>query len=335
MKTRLVYFSLICLTIFLTGCWDQKIIQDVYYVGTIGVDYKDNKFETYLQLLDFSTVAKTEQGKPTEKAPIWIVTGSGSTLFDAIREAKEASQQPIVFSHVSSYILTEAALSNHFNDTLDLIRRYPDFRLSGWIFGTKDDLLGILNAAPVLNNSPLTLIEHTPQGITKQFNRIPPLMALDFMREYRDKARTVVLPNLSLGQSWYSGGKPNPLPFIDGAFLFQNKKYQDWFSDESLIGYRWIVPNTKRSLLKVTNSEKNTTLEVAIWKVKPKIIMNMKQGSPEFDIHIEGKATILNSLAKKKNYKRLIQNEIKNEIQSTFNNGIENGIDILQLENTI
>jgi len=328
-------FLLLCSSIFLSGCWDQKVIQDIYHVGTVGVDYKENKFKVYLQLLDFSTIAKTEQGKQTEKVPIWIVSGSGQTMFDAIRDAKKMSQQPIVFSHVSSYILTESAIKHHFDDTLDLLRRYPDFRLSGWIFGTKDDLMKILNTTPVLNNSPLTLIDHTPLGITKQFTRIPPLETLDFNREYQDTARTVLLPNLSLTKSWYSGGKPNPIPFINGAFLFHDKNYHNWFSDQSLIGYRWLAPNTERTLLKVKDPRKNSTLEVAVWKVKPKIRITVKTNRPEFSIQIKGKATVLNKLEGNKNYQQLIQTAIKHEIQSTYENGLKQNIDILELENSL
>lgn len=335
MTIKKVFLLLSCSILFLSGCWDQKVIQDIYYVGTVGVDYKDHMYKTYLQLLDFSTVAKAEQGKPTEKIPVWLATGSGETLFDAIRNAKEMAQQPISFSHVSSYILSETALKHNLNDTLDLIRRYPDFRLSGWIFGTKDNLMKVLDITPVLNNSPLTLIDHTPKGITKQFNRIPPLETLDFNREYRDTARTVLLPNLSLTNSWYSDGKPNPLPYINGAFLFHDKTYQNWFSDDALIGYRWVISNTERSLLKVKDSNGTTTLEAAIWKVKPQISSSVKNGMPQFDITIKAKATILNKLKATKNSKVLIQNEIKHEIQSTFNNGLKKNIDVLQLENTL
>ncbi|WEG12129.1 Ger(x)C family spore germination protein [Pullulanibacillus sp. KACC 23026] len=335
MTTKKTLFLLLCSSIFLTGCWDQKVIQDIYYVASVGIDYQDNKYITYLKLLDFSTIAKTEQGKPTEAVPIWILTGSGQTLFDAIRDAKRMSQQNIVFSHVNTFILSESAIKHHLDDTLDLLRRYPDFRLSGWIFGTKDDIMSILNSNPVLNNSPLTLIENTPKAISKQYNRITPLETLEFNREYCDTNRTVFLPNLSLTDSWYSGGKPNPLPRIDGAFLFHDKKYYTWFSDDSLIGYRWLTPHTERTLLNVHDSKHHTAFEVAVWKVKPKIKTYDQNGTPKFDVHIKGKATILNKLENQQNPKRLIQEEIKKEIQFTYNKGLTKNLDLLELENTL
>ncbi|MFK9116608.1 hypothetical protein ACJEBK_06925 [Peribacillus frigoritolerans] len=48
------------LFLFLSGCWDEKTIQDFHYITAIGIDFKDGEYIVYTQLVDFAAVAKTE-----------------------------------------------------------------------------------------------------------------------------------------------------------------------------------------------------------------------------------------------------------------------------------
>jgi spore germination protein KC len=169
MSKRLLLLVILCLPVVATGCWDQKVTQDIFYVVALGADFKDNKYTAYLQFSDFSQVAKTEQGKPSQSVPIWVATGAGLTLPDAVQDVKAKASQPIAFSHVSSYILTHRAIEHGMRDISDYIRRYPDFRPTGWMFGTNEDLMQIMSTSPLFNLSPLTMIEHTPISIAKQY----------------------------------------------------------------------------------------------------------------------------------------------------------------------
>lgn len=66
----------VCMTI--TGCWSATEVQNASYAKAIGIDYKDNKFIIYVQLLDFSNIAKSEAGgKANEKAIVWVGKGKG------------------------------------------------------------------------------------------------------------------------------------------------------------------------------------------------------------------------------------------------------------------
>ena len=65
MKRILMLLSM--LSLLLSGCWDNKEVQDINYITALGIDYKDNKYIIYVQMLDFATIAKQESSKPTEK----------------------------------------------------------------------------------------------------------------------------------------------------------------------------------------------------------------------------------------------------------------------------
>ncbi|MFD1676233.1 Ger(x)C family spore germination protein [Alicyclobacillus fodiniaquatilis] len=336
MISRIMFCLLIlCCSFLTTGCWDQKVMQDTYYVVAMGADYKDNQYTAYLQFMDFSQVAKTEQGKSNEKIPLWIATGTGQTWPDALRNILEASPQPYVLSHVSSVILTDSAIEHGMSHIMDWLRRYPDFRLTGWMFGTKDNIQQILSATPLFNLAPLTLIEHTPRAIVKQYIFIPPLQVLDFNRQYQGTASAVVLPSLSMTNAWSEGDESHPQPYINGAFLFQHRKYQHWMSTKALAGYRWVTYNVKRTVITVQERPNAPSLEVAVSNVKPIIKAQMKQGRLVFNVRVKGKATILAQDRIKGNMDKMIDKEIQQEIMRTFLSGINKGTDVLHLENTL
>ncbi|WP_374966025.1 hypothetical protein [Lysinibacillus sp. RS5] len=63
-KTISIFTLILSTTLLISGCRDVTEPQRMYYVQGVGVDYKDNQYEAYLQLINFAAVAKTEQANP-------------------------------------------------------------------------------------------------------------------------------------------------------------------------------------------------------------------------------------------------------------------------------
>lgn len=57
------------LSMLLTGCWGSKEIEHMIYVNTLGVDYVDNKVVVYIQMVNFSGIAKKRPGRAKNKKP--------------------------------------------------------------------------------------------------------------------------------------------------------------------------------------------------------------------------------------------------------------------------
>ena len=66
MKRILMLLSM--LSLLLSGCWDNKEVQDINYITALGIDYKDNKYIIYVQMLDFATIAKQESRSQLKSA---------------------------------------------------------------------------------------------------------------------------------------------------------------------------------------------------------------------------------------------------------------------------
>ena len=58
-KQIAIVILMLTTTLLLSGCWDVTEPQRMYYVQGVGVDYKDNEYTAYLQIINFANVAKT------------------------------------------------------------------------------------------------------------------------------------------------------------------------------------------------------------------------------------------------------------------------------------
>lgn len=84
---RKVCLILVC-TLFLIGCWDREELKEIVTVVAIGLDKDPNtgKILFTAQIIRPGALAK-EGG--TQESPIEIVSSSGNTLFEAIRNSTE------------------------------------------------------------------------------------------------------------------------------------------------------------------------------------------------------------------------------------------------------
>lgn len=147
---------LVCLTsLLLSGCWDNNEVQDINYITALGVDYKDEKYIIYVQMLDFATIAKQESNKQTEKAPIWVGRGTGTTLTEALIDLYTSSQQRVSWGHVTALVLSESVLKPKLlAQVFDLTNRSQEIRYTKWIYGTKDKMEDLFTVSPFFQLSP-------------------------------------------------------------------------------------------------------------------------------------------------------------------------------------
>ncbi|MDR7315705.1 hypothetical protein [Brevibacillus nitrificans] len=71
---------LTCLLTLLSGCWDQKSIQDMIYLSAFGIDFVDNEYVIYAQSSDLASVAKQEGAATGSSPPAVVSIGRGETL---------------------------------------------------------------------------------------------------------------------------------------------------------------------------------------------------------------------------------------------------------------
>lgn len=136
--------------LLLTGCWDMKDIQDVNYLTSIGIDYANDQYTVYGQLLDFSSVAKMESGKPIQPIPVWVGQGKGETTISAVNDLYRTSQMRIFFGQIIAVVVSENVLRKGLKEIDELRHRYYEMRYTPWFFGTTEPLDQVFAVTPFL-----------------------------------------------------------------------------------------------------------------------------------------------------------------------------------------
>ncbi|WP_340009355.1 hypothetical protein MHH52_14215 [Paenibacillus sp. FSL K6-0276] len=111
----------VLLSMLLTGCWGSKEIEHMVYVNTLGVDYIDNKVVVYIQMVNFSGIAKKEAGQ-SQQQKTFVGKADGDSFDSAIFNLYATSPQRIVWSNVKTIVFSDAALKKGdvVNQVLDL-----------------------------------------------------------------------------------------------------------------------------------------------------------------------------------------------------------------------
>lgn len=313
---------LVCLTsLLLSGCWDNNEVQDINYITALGVDYKDEKYIIYVQMLDFATIAKQESNKQTEKAPIWVGRGTGTTLTEALVDLYTSSQQRVSWGHVTALVLTEAVLKpKQLSQVFDLTNRSQEIRYTKWIYGTKDKMEDLFTVSPFFQLSPLHSLLHEPRESYVQFSFIRPIQFVNFIRLYREKAATVLLPSLHIStQNWSENLKQHPILEVNGGFLIKNKELMGWLPRSDLLGTRWLASNNTHAAV-VVQADGEAVGSIRLEKPQSTIEVIRKPNDVSYRIKLNVIGTVQNIYKQVgiKEMKRLTEDTLRKELQNTF-----------------
>ena len=332
---KILYISLCIFLVTLSGCGDIKELQYLNYATAIGVDYRDGKYYSYIQLIGLDTIAKSE-GAVSEKATMWVSEAVADTFNDAFFDVYKTSQERIIWSHVTAIVLSEDAIKEGFHNFFDGLTRYYEFRLTPWVFGTKEPIKEVLSTYGFYGKSSLETILHQPMRTYKQSSNILPIKLHQFAREIYEPAETASIPSLKIDKKqWEKDQESDPKLYIDGAFFIQNKYYKGFHRMDQIKGIRWLTPETKRASMLIPGEQESEFL-IVFNKPKSRIETISSEGTPQFNIYIQVTGYYVN-----RNRNKTVQLEdieeqskkaISNEIREMYILGIEKEVDFLNLQ---
>lgn len=325
------------LPLLLTGCWDIKDIQDINYVNAIGFDFKDDQYIVWVQMIDFSTVAKMESGKSTQHVPVWIGTGKGNSPAMALDDLYRSAQLRIFYGQINAVVLSENVLKKGTQEVADLQRRYFEMRYTPWIYGTKQPIGELFAIVPFFNLSPISSMLHQPLESYRQEAIIAPLSTREFASSIREPGNSTILPSIGITTShWKEDTKPHPMLTFDGVFALQNGTYKGWLSEQQAPGLRWLNPETNRSPVALTSGNKPEA-DLSLERPKVNVTARVKNGKPSYSIRVRltGNVNQLFTPISEEELERRAAERVLADIRRTFEEGLAIHADLLQLQHAL
>lgn len=279
----------------LTGCWDSKEVQSINFITAIGIDYADNQYTTYAQLIDFSSIAKQEGPTPREGSQIWIGKGTGTTLSMAINNLYETSQQQTLWTHVKAIVLSKNALEGRLEDIFNTLLHSGQLRYTPWIYATEQDLSTLLSPSAILNQSAQTIELFEPMRLYRQHSGYEPIRLHQLLDSLREPASVVLLPSVSTkNQTWHKGEETPPLIRMDGFYVVSNGKSQGKVSGAEADGARYVNYDHVYQYPLYVYGNHGSTPELTLTLHKPKTRIKAKKSASgiTFDLFTSVKGTI-------------------------------------------
>ncbi|WPZ19888.1 Ger(x)C family spore germination protein [Geobacillus subterraneus] len=332
MRKRVI--PIIASIMLLGGCWDTRNIDHAVYIHSIGIDYKDGQVIAYVQLIDFTALAKVEAGGGREKAAISVGKAAGETFNIATDKIYPSIQQRVSWGHVKSIVFTKRALQKDIvADVIDVLNRYNEIRHTAWVYATDEPISDLFQATPLLNASSYYSLLSNPEEIFQQSSFIRPIRLSRLIAAMDEKADTARLPYLTIEDNrWAENKKPKQMLAISGVCFLHDYRLQGCERRSDLQGLRWIERDIRRTPIYVKQKGK-TVASLIVHDPKTKWSVGVKDGEPAFTINVEAQGSLLElrEPLSRKQLTKLAEQTVKQEIHRLYELGKERQIDILNL----
>ncbi|MDK8190195.1 Ger(x)C family spore germination protein [Paenibacillus sp. UMB7766-LJ446] len=160
-KRHAVAIMLLC-TIFISGCWDRKEINDIAFVIGLAIDKEADNYRTSLQIAlpgQSGSSGSEGGGGGTSGDKSWfMLSNTAKTLRGTSIESQKALSRELYYAHRRTMLIGEALARDGVAPMLDLLTRYPLNRFSALPIITKGPAYKVLDTDAPIEKFPSEMV---------------------------------------------------------------------------------------------------------------------------------------------------------------------------------
>lgn len=268
-----VILLLIILT--LSGCWNYQELNNYAIVTGMSIDYKNDNFEVGLLIAN-------DNKNNTNKAS--LLTGSGETIYEAIKNISLAVPKELYISHLSLIVISEDLAKHGIKSSIDFLMRDPASHQNFYIVIAKD-----VNAYDTLSLiTPLS--DYSSKYIESNIDATSKLQGKIADASFNNLVKTIVEPGIEpiinsiiliSNDTKEESTKQNKYVKLSNIGIFKEDKLLGWLNNDESIGANILLNNIEDLYIKIKYNNKNiilTTKELKLNKkvYKDKIVIDIK-----------------------------------------------------------
>ncbi|MHA7579234.1 Ger(x)C family spore germination protein [Paenibacillus vandeheii] len=160
-KRHAVAIMLLC-TIFISGCWDRKEINDIAFVIGLAIDKEDGNYRSSLQIAlpgQSGSSGSEGGGGGTSGDKSWfMLSNTAKTLRGTSIEGQKALSRELYYAHRRTILIGEELAREGVASMLDLLTRYPLNRFSALPIITKGPAFKVLDTDAPIEKFPSEMV---------------------------------------------------------------------------------------------------------------------------------------------------------------------------------
>ncbi|MEW6624503.1 MAG: Ger(x)C family spore germination protein [Bacillota bacterium] len=271
-KILILCLILICLMLNL-GCWNKVELNERAFVMGVGVDKGENdtvKLTVQILLPEKVGVPSAGAVGSDSEKPVWVVTSTGHTIFDAVRNFVMQSGRKLFWQYNKIIIIGEEAAWEGILPILDFFARDHEIRLDNKVLVARGKALDILNTDHELEPMSAVSIKDMVEG-KKAIGTIVDVTLFDIMGRLTSKSMASIASRIELLGSEAEDEKKLR---VTGAAVFREDKLAGFLNKPETRGLNWVLGEVVSGIIVVIsplNPQENASIEIirAGSKVKP------------------------------------------------------------------
>jgi len=329
-----ILILLFVFTTLLSGCWDVTEPQRMYYVHALGIDFKDDQYETYMQIIDFTNIAKSEQPNNPDAQQAEIGHAKGKTIEESLFDLYHSIDQKAFWGHITYIVLSEEVMkSNKVNQVIDFLTRFRETRYQIWVYGTKEPLDDLLVVTPI-NNKALTLSKlGDPLNSFKQESFVRPINLRELVIGLNEPNHEVYLPLVTIDKGWVTSKGDSESIELKGITILSKEGLKGSITEDKANGIKWMTNKTIRGEITGLMGVNNTYVTVTLEHIKVEIKPVVKNENVQFDIEIKMEANVLGITEKitTAEIRQEVKKQVKKEVMETYKEALALDTDLYRL----
>ncbi|MDD4570144.1 MAG: Ger(x)C family spore germination protein [Tepidanaerobacteraceae bacterium] len=326
MRKGLLILLTAIVSLTVVGCWNRRELDTLAIVTAVGIDKskEDGKITTTMQIMKPSEIKSASSGSGGSKG-VWVVTSTGYTVFDSVRNATMQSDRKLFFAQNRAIVIGEEIAREGVTPLLDLFDRDPEPRRLTWLLVAKGKAGDVIHAEHEQENIPSKAIESlikssdvTSMAVTVNLN--------DFLKNLSTHSTNAVAGRIDIINEEDGENKKIKMR-VTGASVFKGDKLVGFFDRSETRGLNWINGKVKSGIIVVKSpiqETKNVALEII--RASSKITPEIQDGQIGITVEIKeegnlGEQMSSLELTNTEMFRVLEQRKaqvIKNEIESVF-----------------
>lgn len=282
--------------VFLSGCWDERELNELGLVMAVGVDKPagGDNFVVTAQIAKPSSASGQggKSGGGAEQA-VWVGSAEGKTIFEAVRNLAKFSSRRIMWAHNNIIIIGESLAEDDITPVIDFFTGNHELRMKTWIAVSHGEAAPYISAPTGIENIPgISLAE------LFRYSELPSeSVATDMVQlfsDFKSESRQPLVSAVNMKKEKESEANANQQIELEGAAVFKKSKLVGWTSPEETRGLAWIRNEMNNSIIVVSgvvNGKGNASVELDDTKVKMHAVVNGEIPSIVIDVKTKGDIT--------------------------------------------
>ncbi|ATP39660.1 spore gernimation protein GerC [Solibacillus sp. R5-41] len=290
-------FGILFFSLFLSGCWDRRELNQLAIAVAIGFDKVDDEYLVSAQVVVPSEIS-AKGG--TGSSQVTLFTASGETVYEAFRKMTKESPRKIYPGHLQILVIGEGLAQEGISESLDVLSRDYEVRPDFYVVVAKEiSATEILNVTTTIESVPankmfksLNVSEKAWAG-TKSIN-LDELIS-DLISDGKEAAITGIrlIGDPKVGSSKQNVESITPAANLryDHLAVFKGDKLVGWLTEDETVAFSFIS-NTVKSTVRPISCPKEGKATIEIIRSKAEVKGNINNGKPEVDVNVKVEGNI-------------------------------------------